>query len=159
MTGTGPGFIQRCSRYLLPTSCLVLRTCGSCRSCALWKKPPIIYGSRQESLFLQTEGLGAFPCSIHNKESGLFFLNFKGWLCQVEHGGENDCMVKMLASIIVVLPKTWCILCRPGRSLSACSHRQTATVLKFWKAEAGWVCKAAQLRSPGNLPLSSDVGI
>lgn len=107
--------------------------------------------------FLSSTARDVKTCFFRQKDLRLFlilfitrslacFLDFKEWLCEVEHSGENDCMVKMLASIIAILPKTWCVLCRPYRSLSACPYRQPGTVLKFWDAEAGWICKGAHLR-------------
>lgn len=75
------------------------------------------------------------------------FLDFKECLYEVEQGGENVCLVKMLASIIVVLFPRHGVFCVDlNRSWSACPYRQPATILKFWNAEAGWVCRGAHLR-------------
>lgn len=137
-----------------PPLCLVLRTCGLCSLCGGNLLPST---SRDiEDFSFRQKDLGLFLV-LSMTRSLAWFLNFKGWLCQVECGTENDCMLKMVTSVTVVFPQTWCILCRSGRSLSACFHRPTVTVLKFWKAETGLVCKASQSRSPGKLPLSSDM--
>lgn len=155
MSGTGHVSIQGCTDCLLPTSLPGFEGLWLVQfACFVEETSYHLHLERVKTLDRKIWGF-----SLLYSWQGVWpvFLSFKGWLCQVERGSENDCMVKMLTSITVVFPQTWCIFYRPGRSLFACFHRQTVTVLKFWKAKTGWVCKASQPRSPGKLPLSSDV--
>lgn len=66
-------------------------------------------------------------------------------------------MVKMRASIIV--PRHAVVCVDLAEACLLVPTGELLTVLKFCEAKAGWVCEAAQLRSLGNLPLSSDIAI
>lgn len=105
-------------------------------------------------------------CSFRQKDLGLFLVLFitrslacffKGWLCEVEHSSENYCIVKMCASIIV--PRHGVVCVDLAEACLLVPIGKLLTVLKFCKTEAGWVYEAAQLRSPENLPLSSDMAV
>lgn len=106
--------------------------------------------------FLSSTATDVKTCFFRQKDLRLFLilfitrslacLDFKEWLCEVEHGGKMIVWWRCLPALLLCFPRHGVFFVDLTATCLLVPIRQSGTILKFWNAEAGWVCRGTHLR-------------